>query len=512
MIQRIKALSLNRIGLVIGVVVFLLCTSVAVADIVSSTFTTNASNDVTITQLTLNKPTSVAEGDFLLANVAVNGGNAAVITEPSGWTQILRTDNGSDISIISYYKIVGASEPSSYTWSVDHQTTAEGGITRYTGVNTTNPINATSSNTGFGTVATTSSLVTNSEYTEIVTLFAADIGKSANAGAYFTTPTGMTEKYDISNVPFGPSTAFDDAVQATAGTTTEKSSTISGGKARNWVAQQIALRRAIQECTGGTITHSGGRTIHTFTSSGTFNCTGSGTTTASVLVVGGGGGGSATGGGGGAGGYQYNASLVVSPQSYAVTVGNGGAGGALHTGAEGTNGDNSSFGALITATGGGGGGTSFGKNGGSGGGSGQICATVTYGGTGVEGQGFGGGGSGGTYTWPDCPAGGGGGAGAAGEDPHSSTVSGNGGSGVSNSISGTAVMYAGGGGGGSNKEGRTPGTGGTGGGGNGAAGDATASNATANTGGGGGGSGWQNYGGAGGNGGSGIVIVSYPSQ
>ena len=87
--------------------------------------------------------------------------------------------------------------------------------------------------------------------------------------------------------------------------------------------------------------------------------------------------------------------------------------------------------------------------------------------------------------------------------------SGNGGDGLSNSISGTATYYAGGGGGGEINGGRT-GDGGLGGGGDGhvnAAGD----NGTANTGGGGGGGSYTGSYFDGGNGGSGIVIIRYTS-
>ena len=97
-----------------------------------------------------------------------------------------------------------------------------------------------------------------------------------------------------------------------------------------------------------------------------------------ILVVGGGGGGGAGytgndgGGGGGAGGYLYDLSHLVTPQSYSVTVGNGGTGGQT-SGAAGQNGSNSTFDTL-TAVGGGGGGSSTaspnGQNGGSGGGAG----------------------------------------------------------------------------------------------------------------------------------------------
>src|SRR5262249_24073480 len=105
----------------------LLVTSVALADIVSGSSTTNKSNDVTITELTLSVP-SVSAGDFLLANVTVNGGSSAVITAPSRWTQILRTDNDSSVSVISYWKTASASDAAgsnTYTWQVEHQTTAE---------------------------------------------------------------------------------------------------------------------------------------------------------------------------------------------------------------------------------------------------------------------------------------------------------------------------------------------------------------------------------------------------
>lgn len=234
-------------------------------------------------------------------------------------------------------------------------------------------------------------------------------------------------------------------------------------------------------CTGGTVTSSGGKTIHTFTSSGTFSCDGS--VTANVLVVaGGGGGGSSLGGGGGGGGYQSNTSFAIGPQSYSVTVGGGGG--------PDTNGSDSVF-SSITSTGGGAGKSGAGNNGGSGGGGGPLSA----GGTGTVGQGNDGATSSGTAS-----GGGGGGASAAGGAVVNNNVGGNGGNGTANSISGSSVTYAGGGGGASNIG--TPTTGGAGGGG--AGNNGTGGNGTANLGGGGGGGAST-----GGSGGSGIVIISY---
>ena len=231
----------------------LLTASVALADIVSGEFSTAASTNVTITQLQINKPANVAQNDVLIANVVVNGGDAAAITAPSGWTLIKRNDNDSNTAMASYYKVAGSSEPSSYTWDVDSQTRAEGGITRYSGVDSSNPVDTSAGNFGRGTVATTSPITTAASNEEVIALYGFDAG---NSGNYFSAPTGMTEKYDVSNNPLGPSTAGDDVLQTSAGSTGSKSSTISGGKARNWVSQIIALNKppAAAPSVNGTIT------------------------------------------------------------------------------------------------------------------------------------------------------------------------------------------------------------------------------------------------------------------
>jgi len=262
--------------------------------------------------------------------------------------------------------------------------------------------------------------------------------------------------------------------------------------------------------TGGTITTNGNYKIHTFTSSGTFQVT-SGTGLVDSLIVAGGasGGANGNGGGGGAGGLLFS-SNTMSPGSYPVVVGAGGAANSS-SGSLGNNGLNSTFNALTAI----GGGTSDvnpsgkvnisdGRAGGSGGG-GYGAGGTSNGGSGTIGQGnTGGSGDGGT----NGGGGGGGGAGAIGTNA-SSTNGGAGGNGLSNSISGSPVTYAGGGGG-AGGIGGTAGSGGSGGGGAGGA-SIPGSNGSANTGGGGGGTG--NSGGSpGGAGGSGIVIIRYRFQ
>jgi len=261
---------------------------------------------------------------------------------------------------------------------------------------------------------------------------------------------------------------------------------------------------------GGTVTHSGGYTIHTFTASETFSCVGT-TTTVEYLVVGGGGSGFGhwVSGGGGAGGYA-SGTLAVSG-TIAVTVGVGGVSGSISS----QTGSSSVF-STITALGGGGGGIYEGvaASGGSGGGAGGNGGGTPGQSTQFSTYGYGVGNAGG-YSALTNQAGGGGGAGSAGYNSGIYGVGGNGGTGLPNSITGSIVIYAAGGGG-SGWAGAGGGTGGSSSiGGNGSHGIAPAAkpNGNANTGSGGGAGYYIDevcY--AGGNGGSGIVVVKYPTS
>jgi len=135
------------------------------------------------------------------------------------------------------------------------------------------------------------------------------------------------------------------------------------------------------KATGGAISFHGGKTIHTFTSSGTFATTSDWSpTNVEYVVVGGGGAGNggpgpSCGGGGGAGGFITNTNHPIGTHPVLVTVQIGaGAGAAPNTR---TGGTPSYFGSPLTAYGGGGGGrhinsggstTENGMPGGSGGG------------------------------------------------------------------------------------------------------------------------------------------------
>ena len=303
----------------------------------------------------------------------------------------------------------------------------------------------------------------------------------------------------------------------------------------NWVGGLTSPFSA----TGGTLDSSSrtGYNVHTFTSPGSLVVT-SGTNTAEYLVIAGGaGGGAGGGGGGGAGGYLTGSTLSISPGTYTIQVGGGGASpaplspadqpGGAGTPSFITNPDISS----ITSVGGGGGGKgsppgNSGDPGGSGGGGGGYETPSIPGGTGISSpvrQGYDGGIGAGVPGINWCAAGGGGGAGGVGGNgtPYLSSprYAGSGGNGSSSSITGSPVTRGGGGGGGGIINGSPAiagGTAGPGGGGTGA-GDqfsggwsspTTITAGTSNTGGGGGGGGAVQ---SAATGGSGIVIIAYPT-
>ena len=295
------------------------------------------------------------------------------------------------------------------------------------------------------------------------------------------------------------------------------------------------------KATGGLISFFGGKTIHTFTSSGTFATTpnwAAGTSVEYLLVGGGGSGGAGqnnTDGqtaGGGAGGW-FSSTLPISSGSYTVTVGSGGA---ARTGADKGNDGNPSnvnFPSPISVSGGGAGGSSEspssypGNPGGSGGGAanGGGGAAVNF--PGPTQQGFPGGSGNAAVT---NNAGGGGGAGGAGTNVRGPGNPPSAPGGIGKQAPATFIdpsnpygtsgpnpgsfYFGGGGGAGGTASSTTAGSGGAGGGG--AGGNyprvTPGFSGTTNTGGGGGGSSaGDSTSVTSGAGGSGIVIIAYPS-
>jgi hypothetical protein len=361
------------------------------------------------------------------------------------------------------------------------------------------------------------------------TLTATDTGGAATSVTTRTFTTGtigasgthqdIDSTLNVGTVALGSATITDAAGNAL--TLTPTPATVTG------VTINVPIVVTATNPSGGSITPTEvpvGATMYKvfqFTTVGTSTFTVTGGTLSNVeyLIVGGGGGGGrhngGNGGGGGAGGYRSSvvgensggntsaeSRVTLAPASYTVVVGGGGAGSSANT--AGSSGFVSS--ALgITAAGGGGGGT-FNIAALTGGSSGGGGAGVTVPDPTTPTQGFKGGAALNVNVYVGGGGGGAGGLGGDGTSPSSNLgYSGNGGPGLTSSITGMAIPRAGGGGGGDNG---TPcgGAAGSGGGGAGGCGS-NADSGTANTGGGGGGGSRANNAGSGG---SGIVIIRYP--
>jgi hypothetical protein len=229
-------------GVSVLIVAFLTFSSAALASIVTGSSSTAFSTNVSYSELSIDRPVDAISGDVLIANVTFASGVSANITAPDGWTLIERTNKSDDVSIASYWKTTGGSESSEYVWRISPQARATGGITKFSGVDTSSPINTFSEASGKGTKATAASVTTTHADTQLLAVFSIDTGLT-NSGK-FSVPSGMTESYDISYAPFGPSTALAVSAQSMIGASGAKSSAFSKSMKHNWVAQLIALKPA----------------------------------------------------------------------------------------------------------------------------------------------------------------------------------------------------------------------------------------------------------------------------
>jgi hypothetical protein len=186
------------------------------------------------TSLSIAKPTGVVEGGVMVATVTAAGTGS--ITTPSGWT-VIKNVAGTTLRQVTYYKVAGASEGASYSWSLGSSRAASGGIVDYSGVNQTVPVDATASAGGESGNAAVPSVTTSA---------ANDLVLAVVSFATATTVTpdpSTTERFDVGSSSNTSEVA--DLAQATAGATAGVTATPAVSSAA-WIAQTIALRDASQ--------------------------------------------------------------------------------------------------------------------------------------------------------------------------------------------------------------------------------------------------------------------------
>lgn len=210
----------------------------------------NQSDSNGATTLRIDRPGgSNLNGQLLVAGITLDGGSSVGVTPPSGWTLIQRTNNSTRVAVLSYYKVAGSSEPSTYTWSFNTSARAAGGIMRFTGVNTSDPIDAApTGNTGNGSTLTAPSFNA-AATTTLVGMFAIDENVSFSAGS------GMTERFeeDHQHNDEGPSI---QASTRTHGGGSTGNRTASANESDQWAAHMFSLNSANSSPEYGTDTRS----------------------------------------------------------------------------------------------------------------------------------------------------------------------------------------------------------------------------------------------------------------
>lgn len=188
------------------------------------------------TSITVNKPTGTASGDLLLASVTLRI-SSATITPPAGWTQVA-SGGASSITLATFIKVAGGSEPSSYTFTTSLAGRQAAGIDRITGADPITPVDVHSSASG---TAATSLVAAAVDPSSADTLLVACFGFSTGT-ATVTNPGGMTSDWSftasaVSAAPVNAAAHETLSVDTSTGTRTATAST-SG----NWAAQLLVIQ------------------------------------------------------------------------------------------------------------------------------------------------------------------------------------------------------------------------------------------------------------------------------
>jgi RHS repeat-associated protein len=168
------------------------------------------------------------ENDVMIAAISVRP-SSTTISAPSGWTLVRRVDSSVDQtnSLAVYRKLAGASEASSYDWTMTGAAYTVGGVQTFFNVNTTSAIDVENGQATADSLShATPSITTTVANTLLVT------AHSFPTSTTWTPPSGMTEGFDAqyAGVPAGQGQSIEGnyVLQAAAGATGTKTATAAG--------------------------------------------------------------------------------------------------------------------------------------------------------------------------------------------------------------------------------------------------------------------------------------------
>ncbi|MFN2488245.1 MAG: Ig-like domain-containing protein [Actinomycetota bacterium] len=189
------------------------------------------------TTLVIPTPSGVVPGDVLIASVDIAG--TPTTTAPAGWTLIRTDTRGTRLRKLSYFHVAGASEPSSYRWTFNAARAAGGGIAAYSGVDTSDPIDASGGKANAASTSITAPSITTTVPDALLVGLFGMRGKRT-----VTPPTVMSERWDVASTTGTPKVTSEaaDEAQPSAGATGTRIATASNTGVN--IGQLIALRPA----------------------------------------------------------------------------------------------------------------------------------------------------------------------------------------------------------------------------------------------------------------------------
>jgi len=181
------------------------------------------------TTVTANKPAGTVTGSVMIAQLLFDSNRTTTtVTVPTGWTRIGSQINTNNRYQNIYYKVATAAEPASYTWTMSRTVNALVGISSYSGVNTTAPIDASSNQVNTGNSNNPPAPSVNTTNTDELILVLWGYGAQTTASAYSggltalqttsTTNVGIGQAYLIKN-PIGATGTFTSTIGSLGGAT-----------------------------------------------------------------------------------------------------------------------------------------------------------------------------------------------------------------------------------------------------------------------------------------------------
>jgi hypothetical protein len=163
-----------------------------------------------------NAPPGTTEGDLLIATVVTDGSTAGSMSPPAGWTVVDLADQSGAVTYGVWWKLAGASEPASYTFSWSGSESAYATVMRFTGHDPVSPIDVTSNAGGSSSTPTSPAVTTTVPDTMILRLGGFDDDDITTDAPGLTGHTAITMD-DSGNGPATSSSGAGYVMQTAAG-------------------------------------------------------------------------------------------------------------------------------------------------------------------------------------------------------------------------------------------------------------------------------------------------------